>query len=188
MTYLIAGVVLWSIAHLLPAVAPEVRSNLAQKFGEGPYKGLFALDIVIALALIIVGWKAATPAELYVPPFYNSQISSAFVIIAILLMVASTLPNSLRRYVRHPQMTAVIFWGIGHLLSNGDSRSIVLFGGLALWAALEMVFISKRDGEWQRPETVPFSKDLLTAVTTAAICAAVIYFHAALFGVSPIPV
>jgi uncharacterized membrane protein len=188
MTYLIAGVVLWSISHLLPAAAPEVRSNLAQKFGEGPYKGLFSLDIVIALALIIVGWKAATPAQLYVPPFYNSQISSAFVIMAILLMIASTLPNNLRRYVRHPQMMAVIFWGVGHLLSNGDSRSVVLFGSLALWAALEMVFISKRDGEWQRPESVPLSKDLITAVATAAICAAVIYFHAALFGVSPIPV
>jgi uncharacterized membrane protein len=188
MTYLIAGVVLWSVAHLVPAVAPDVRNNLAQKFGEGPYKGLFALDIVIALALIIYGWKSATPAELYVPRFYNSSISSAFVIMAILLMVASTIPNNLRRYVRHPQMMAVVFWGIGHLLSNGDSRSVILFGGLTLWAALEMVFISKRDGEWQQPETVPFSRDLLTAVATAAICAAVIHFHAALFGVSPIPV
>ncbi len=188
MTYLIAGVVLWSVTHLVPAVAPDVRNNLAQKFGEGPYKGLFALAIVIALALIIVGWKTATPRELYIPPFYNSQISSAFVIMAILLIVASSLPNNLRRYVRHPQMMAVTFWGVGHLLTNGDSRSVVLFGGLTLWAVLEMVFISKRDGEWQRPETVPLSKDLITAVATAAICAAVIHFHAALFGVSPIPV
>ena len=122
------------------------------------------------------------------PPFYNSQITSAFVIMAILLMVASVLPNNLRRYVRHPQMMAVEFWGVGHLLSNGDSRSIVLFGGLTLWAVLESYFISKRDGEWQQPETVPLSKDLITAVATAALCAAVIHFHAALFGVSPIPV
>jgi uncharacterized membrane protein len=187
MTLLIAGVVLWTIAHLVPAAFPGVRANLATKFGEVPYKGLFALDIIIALVLIVFGWKAAIPTAIYAPPLYGSPIPSAFLVLAILLMVASSMPNNLKRFIRHPQMAAVLCWSAGHLLTNGDSRSIVLFGGFAVWAVLEVVFINKRDGEWQKPVSVPLLKDVITAVVAAVVFAALVYFHASLFGVSPIP-
>lgn len=186
MALLIAGVTLWSLAHLFPAVAPGVRANLAGKFGEGPYKGLFAIDIVIALGLIIFGWKTAIPTSLYAPPAISDKIPQAFIILAFVLFVASSLPNNLKRYIRHPQMGAVICWGISHLLTNGDSRSIVLFGGFTVWAVLEMFFINKRDGEWQRPSTVPLVQDIITAIVAAAVFAAIVYFHAALFGVAAI--
>jgi uncharacterized membrane protein len=188
MTLLIAGVVLWTIAHLLPAIAPEVRNNLASRFGEGPYKALFAFDIILALALIVFGWKSATPTALYAPPMYGSSIPSTALLLAVLLMVASSMPNNLRRYVRHPQMTAVLFWSASHLLTNGDSRSLVLFGGLGMWAILEIVFINKRDGEKPKPDSVPLLKDVITAGVSVLIFAALLNFHASLFGVSPIPV
>jgi len=98
MTLLIAGLVLWSITHLFPATLPGVRANLAAKLGEGPYKGLFALDIIIALALIVFGWKSAIPAAIYAAPLYGSPIPSAFLILAVLLLVASALPNNLTQY------------------------------------------------------------------------------------------
>lgn len=186
MALLIAGVTLWTLAHLFPAVAPGVRANLAGKFGEGPYKGLFAFDIVLALGLIIFGWKTAIPTSLYAPPDISDKIPLVFIIFAFVLFVASSLPNNLKRYVRHPQMGAVICWGIGHLLTNGDSRSVVLFGGLTAWALLEVLFINKRDGEWERPASVPLGGDITTAVVAAAVFAAVVYFHAALFGVAAI--
>lgn len=184
MTMLIAGVVLWSVTHLLPAAVPGVRANLVGKFGAGPYKGLFALDIIIALVLIVFGWKAATPAWIYTPPLHNSTIPLAAIVLAVVLVVASSTQNNLKRYLRHPQMTAVLLWGGGHLLLNGDSRSVVLFGGLTLWAALEVIFINKRDGLWQKPDSVPFVKDVITGVIATAVIAALIYFHASLFGVS----
>lgn len=187
MTMLIAGIVLWSITHLLPAIAPGVRANLVGKFGASPYKGLFALDIIIAVVLIVFGWKAAVPASIYAPPLYGSAIPMAAIMLAIVLLVASSTPNNLRRYVRHPQMTAVLLWGVGHLLQNGDSRSIVLFGGLTIWALLEMILINKRDGQWQRPDSVPFVKDIISGVIATAAIAVLIWFHATLFGVPPIP-
>ena len=187
MTLLIAGVVLWSFAHLVPAALPGVRANLIAKLGEGPYKGLFALDIIIALALIVFGWKSAIPAALYAPPLYGSPIPSAFLVLAILLLVASSLPNNLKRFIRHPQMASVVCWSAGHLLTNGDSRSLVLFGGFAVWAILEVVFINKRDGEWQKPNSVPLLSDAITAVVAVAVFAALVYFHASLFGVAAVP-
>ena len=188
MTLLIAGVVLWTITHLSPAAVPQVRAHFANKLGEWPYKGLFALDIILALVLIVFGWKAAAPSAIYAPPLYGSPIPSVFLLLAILLFASSSTHNNLRRFVRHPQMTAVVFWSIGHLLVNGDSRSLVLFGGLAIWAVLEMIFINKRDGAWEKPDPVPFVEDLITAAIAAVVFAALVYFHASLFGVSAIPV
>lgn len=187
MTLLIAGVVLWSIVHLIPSVAPSLRANLVGKFGEGPWKGVFALDIVIALALIVFGWKSATPEFVYAPPMYGSPIPSIFIALAVLLLVTSITPNNLKRIIRHPQMTAVVFWGVGHLLTNGDSRSIVLFGGMTAWAVLEMLFINKRDGAWEKPTAVAHFKDAISVAAAAAVFAGLIYFHATWFGVSPLP-
>ena len=187
MPLLIAGVVFWSFAHLVPATLPGVRANLIAKLGEAPYKGLFALDIIIALALIVFGWKSAIPTALYAPPMVAGSVPSVFLFLSILLLVASSMPNNLKRFVRHPQMASVVLWSAGHLLTNGDSRSIVLFGGLAIWAILEIVFINRRDGEWHKPKSGPLVSDAITVVVAVAVFAALVYFHASLFGVSPIP-
>ena len=186
MALLIAGVVFWSVTHLFPATAPGVRTSLVGKLGLGPYKGLFALDIVLALALIVYGWKTAAPTSLYVPPLYGSPLPSALILIAMVLLVASSMPNNLKRLIRHPQMTAVVFWGGGHLLTNGDSRSTILFGGLVVWAVLEMFFINRRDGQWRKPDRVAVTKDVVMVLIGAAATAIVIYFHTSLFGVPAI--
>ena len=49
--------------------------------------------------------------------------------------------------IRHPQLTAVKLWAVAHLLVNGDSASLLLFGGLLVWAVLEVVIINKQDGK-----------------------------------------
>lgn len=187
MTLLIAGVVLWTAAHLLPAVAPGVRANLVNKLGEGPYKGLFAVDILIALGLIVFGWKAASPTAIYAPPLYGSIVPTVLIVIAIFLFVVSSTPNNFKRFVRHPQMTAVLFWSTGHLLANGDSRSLLLFGGLGIWALLEIIFINRRDGSWDKSASVPALQSIITVVVAVAVAAALAHFHASLFGVAVVP-
>ena len=187
MALLIAGVVLWSIAHLVPSTAPGVRANLAGKLGEGPYKGLFAIDILLALGLIIFGWRSAVPTAVYAPPLFDSQIPVALIAVGIILFVASATPNNIKRFIRHPQMTAVILWSSGHLLANGDSRSLVLFGSFGAWAVLEIIFINKRDGVWNKPDAVPALKGLLTIVLAVIVILALARFHAAFSGVAIIP-
>ncbi|MCH9693935.1 MAG: NnrU family protein [Gammaproteobacteria bacterium] len=186
MAILIAGVVFWSAAHLLPALLPTVRNKLANKLGEGPYKGLFALDILLALGLIIYGWKTATTTLLYAPPLYGSPIVGFMMLLALVLFVASSAPTNLKRFIRHPQMMAVVLWGAAHLLSNGDSRSVILFGGLSVWALLEMVFISRRDGVWKKPSAKPATADLIVIVIAVIAFAALLNFHSYLFGVDAI--
>ena len=187
MTLLLAGVVLWCAAHLSLSVAPAVRANLAARLGERPFKGLFAIDIVIALVLIVMGWKAATPAAIYAPPLTGNPVPLVILALAILLFVTSKTPNNLKRYIRHPQLSAVLLWGIAHLLTNGDSRSLVLFGGLAIWAILEMIFINRRDGAWSKAASVPVIKDVISVAVAAVVFTMLIYFHESLFGVAVIP-
>ena len=43
MALLLLGVLLWSAAHLLKSVAPDLRKRLGDSVGEGPYMGLFSL-------------------------------------------------------------------------------------------------------------------------------------------------
>lgn len=183
MALLIAGVVLWSIAHLVPSAVPGVRVNLVGKLGEGPFKGLFAVDILLALGLIIFGWRSAIPTAVYAPPLSDSQIPAILIAIGITLIVVSATPNNIKRLIRHPQMSAVILWSGGHLLTNGDSRSLVVFGGLGVWAILEIVFINKRDGAWDKPDAVPVMKDLLTMVLAVIVILALARFHTAFSGV-----
>jgi uncharacterized membrane protein len=186
MALLLVGVVLWSVTHLFPAVVPGIRANLVRKFGEGPYKGLYALDILLSLVLIVYGWRTTMPVALYEPPMHSNPFLTVALTLAILLFVASSTPNNFRRYVRHPQMAAVVTWGVAHLLTNGDSRSVILFGGLSIWAILEIGFINNRDGRWKRPDSVPLAKDLVAVFIAAGASALLVYFHAAIFGVPAI--
>ena len=186
MTWLIIGVAWWSAVHLFSSIMPRQRAWFVDKLGEGRFKGLFALDIVIALALIIYGWRSADVVPVYSPPLIGSPLVPVLMFISFLLFAAASAPGNIKRFVRHPMLAGMALWGATHLLANGDSRSIVLFGGLGLWALLEIVTINRRDGAWQKADAVPFAKDISTVVATAVIFAIVAYAHQWAFGVPAI--
>lgn len=186
MTILVLGIILFCLVHLLPAMLPSVRGALQEKLGENPYKGLFSLLIIGSLVIIVVGWKAATPAVIYAPPLPPNLLSALLIFLGLVLFFASQTNGNIKRFIRHPQMTGTILWGVAHLLVNGDSRSVALFGGLTLWAVLEILLINKRDGAWQKPGPAPLKYDIIPLVIGAVAFGAVMHFHATLFGVSAI--
>lgn len=185
MSLLIAGLLIFTIVHLLPAAAPDVRARLVGQMGENAYRGVFSIVIVASLVIIVFGWKAATPTAIYTPPVAGGPVIAALVFFAFVLFVASKARTNYKRFIRHPQMAAVILWSIAHLLVNGDSRSLVLFGGLGIWAVLEIVLCNRRDGERAKPDVVPFSADMIVAIIAGAAFFALFYLHRALFGVLP---
>ncbi len=182
MSILIAGVVLWTIAHLFPAVFVTQRGSIRDRLGSNAYRGVFSLVILASLLMIVFGWRNAIPTAVYAPPLAANVLVILFILPAIILFAASGAPGNIKRFVRHPQMTGVILWSAGHLLANGDSRSVVLFGGLGIWAILEIAFINRRDGAWEKPPKAPVSGDLITVVIGAVVFAALAYFHEGLSG------
>ncbi len=187
MAVLICGVLLWSCVHLFPSVMPGVRSALITKLGNKPYRGLFALDIVIALALIVIGWRMADVRLLYVPPLHGSLVVPALVFVAFALFAAANSPGNIKRLLRHPMLTGVVIWSGAHLLANGENRSVVLFGGLGAWALLSMFLINRRDGARVRPPAAPVARDAITVLASGVLFGIVLYFHKSLFGVPALP-
>lgn len=179
------GVLLWSGTHLLPAALPGLRARLIARLGENGYKGLFTLAMVLAIYLVISGWKAAPIEFVYAPPGWGRHLTALLVLAGFVLFFAPYPANNFKRLLRHPQLTGVALWGAGHLLANGESRSIVLFGGLAAWAIVEAVMINRRDGARLRPPPAPRRNDLLLLVGAAVAYLAVAVAHPWLFGVAP---
>lgn len=187
MTWLVFGVFIWSLTHLFPAMLPDARGRLFERLGENAYKGVYSLCIIFGLVLIVAGWRSVTPTAFYAPPMAPNPLVSLLVLAALILFAASAIPGNLRRYVRHPQMAAVILWGVAHLLTNGSNRAVVLFGGLTLWAVLEIVLCNKRDGAWQKPAKAAVKSDVITVATGLVVFGILAYFHRTFFGAVAIP-
>jgi len=182
MTRLVLGVLLWSVVHFIPAIASDLKKNIVSRFGDYPYKGVFALIMFLAIYLIISGWKAAAPEVIYIPPDWGGYAAAVLVLIGFVLFLAPYPPNNLKRLLRHPQLMGMIFWGVGHLLANGDTRSVVFFGGLAAWALVEMLLLNRRDGVWTKPVAVPGKRDFALVLFSALVYLTFLYTHAMLFG------
>jgi uncharacterized membrane protein len=162
-----------------------LRGSLLAGLGENRYRGLFSLVIVASLVLIVLGWRAAAPAAIYAPPLDGGPVTSGLMLIAFVLFVAAQSGSNIKRFVRHPQMVSVILWSGTHLLANGDSRSIALFGGLGLWAIAEILLCNRRDGKWRKADRAATRVDVITVVIAGIGFALIGYFHQALFGVMP---
>ncbi len=186
MIWLFLGVLLFASVHLLPT-APATRGRVVERLGEQPYKGLFSLGIAGGIVLMVIGWRASVPSYLYAPPSWGVTVAIPLVFVALVLFVASKLPTNLKRLIRHPQLTGVATWAGAHLLANGDSRSLVLFGGIGLWAIVEMGLLSRRDGAWQRPEPLPLVAELKPLIGAAVAFAVLFLVRPYIAGVSPLP-
>lgn len=187
MLLMILGILLWAATHLAVSMRPAARAGLIGRMGAGPYKGLFSLVLIVALILIIGGWKSQLPTSLWNPPAFMRHITMLLMPFAVILFISARAPTDIKQVIRHPQLTGVKLWAVAHLLSNGETRSVVLFGGLLAWAVLEVIFINRRDGAWQRPPRVGLAKTLVSAVVGLVLTAVLVYAHPWLSGMPLLP-
>lgn len=186
MTLLVLGVILWAAVHLMPSAFRSLRTQIIHKVGEIPYKGMFASMIILSLVLIVMGWRSIEPNALYIPPAWAGSVTMLLMINAFVLFVVAQHPSRIKRLIRHPQLTGVAVWSVAHLISNGETRSLILFGGLGLWALLEIHMLNRRDGEWIKPEAPSLMIEFRgIAIGVVAFVIAVL-LHPYFAGVSPI--
>ena len=180
MTMLIFGVLLWSVVHLFPILLPTVRAGLIDRMGEGPYKGLFTLLIVLSLVLMVFGWRVAGEAG-YIGDIYSEDwtrhLTHLLLLISIILFGAAKAPTRIRRIIRNPMLTGMALWAIGHLLVNNDARSLVLFGGMLLWSVISIVGTNKRDGAYTPPEVGSWGREVRIVLICVIVYAILIVAH-----------
>ena len=177
MPLLISGLALWALAHLFPVVARGRRNRVADTLGANAYRGLFSTVILAAVALMIFGWRSALATPIYQPPPWGSAVNYGLMAVAVLLFAASYSKNNLKRIIRHPQLAGILAWGLGHLIANGSMRSVVLFGGLVVWALVAMVALNRRDETWKKSDPVPIIWDGVLVAISTGVFFAILFFH-----------
>ena len=187
MFWLALGVVLWSVVHFVPSLALGLKSRLVERLGKGGYRAAFSVVVVISVALMVLGWRSTEPEVVYIPPVWAPSVAGILMVLGFLLFGAAKYRTVIKRYVRHPQLTGVVVWAFAHLLANGDDRSLLLFGGLGLWALVEMPLINAREGEWVKPEAPSLGVEVRGAAISLAILVVAVLLHPYFAGVSPAP-
>jgi uncharacterized membrane protein len=124
------------------------------------------------------------------------------------LLMADTPAQGIHRVTRHPFLWGVAVWAFVHLIANGDVASLVLFGSLFVLAFVGMISIDAKrktacGRHWDSYATatsiIPLQaikegrNTLVIAefkvwqlIVALVLYLAVMHFHQALFGVSPL--
>ena len=187
MTYLIVGVLLWSFVHMVPAVPMGIRASIIKRTGEGPYKGLFALLIIVSMVLMVLGWKSLPREFIYELPVWADVVCWVSMLAMSILFFAPYMQTNISRLLRHPQLTGIVLCGASHVLASGQLRSLVLFGGIGAWALIEIMLINRRDGSWQKPGPVSFMSDFKLLIAGLGFFLLFVFIHEDIFGAVIVP-
>ncbi|WP_204115079.1 NnrU family protein [Shimia biformata] len=172
MIWLVLGVALWAAAHMFKRIAPDARKNMGEKG-----KGVVALALAASVVLMVLGYRAAPVVDLWYPPAWTLHLNNLLVLVAIFLMSPAPRKGKIFNKMRHPQLAGFRAWAFAHLLVNGDLASVILFGGLFIWAAAEVVMINKAEGDWQPTQTGTYAKDAMFLVASLILMAIIGYIH-----------
>ncbi len=176
---LVAGLALWTGAHLWKRIAPASRA----RFGDAG-KGMVAVLIVASIILMVIGYRGA-----YGPVWWGRSpalvgINNLLMVFAFYLYAASGAKTWITSKVKNPQLTGFKIWAFAHLLVNGDLASFVLFGGLLAWAVAEVIVLKRAGVPWEPPHPVPVKKEVTAIMATVVVTAVVMAIHYWL-GVTP---
>ena len=179
MLILIVGMLVFLGIHTVP-MQRGLRQNLVERLGEGPYKGLFALTAFVGLGLIIVGKGTAAFVPLYPPVPGARHLAMTLMPLALILVLAGSLPGNIKRFVPNPMLTGVKLRAVRHLLANGDVASVILVGGFLAWAVLDVISL-KRRGVAKPAQRVSPGWDAAAVLGGAVLYGLLMQYHAALF-------
>lgn len=151
MTLLILAALLWVGLHVGIA-GTRARAALVARLGEGGFRGAFSLASAVSITLLVLAWRNAETAPLWVAPRALGWLLVVAMLLAFILFAGSLMtrnatslgqeaslssePRGMLRITRHPMLLAFGLWGAVHVIGNGDSASLVFFGAFLLTAAL----------------------------------------------------
>lgn len=187
MAMLIFGVLLWSGVHFVSSVGLPLKRRLIGSLGENGYKSVYSVALLVSIALMVFGWRSINPDHLWYLGEGARYATILLVLLAIILIQGMHYRAWFKQFLRHPMLLGTAVWAGAHLLVNGDSRSLVLFGGIGLWALIEIPVINARDGAWEKSAIAPASTQALHLGISLAIFVVLYLLHPYFAGVPVIP-
>jgi uncharacterized membrane protein len=143
MLFLLSALLLFGIIHINPAM-PRWKAHAVSTFGKayGPVYGTLTLVLFVT---VIWAFRTAESVEVYAAPSWGRYANFGFSLIGFLCLGIFAFRGSWRNSLKYPMAIGVSFWAFGHLLANGDLRSVVMFGGLAAIAILFALLKQRND-------------------------------------------
>ncbi len=184
MSLLIAGLILWTLAHYFKRLMPERRAALGNAG-----KGIVAIVLFLSVGFMVMGYKAADFIPVWQPPAFMVHVNNTLMLLAFWIYGSSAAKGAKAwpaYKIRHPQLTAFKTWALAHLLVNGDLASILLFGGLLGWAVGSVILINKAEPDWTASAHAGAGGYIRHAIISLIIFAIVVSIHIWL-GVWPFP-
>lgn len=183
MLLFVSGLVLFLGTHFFTAFARSTREQAVGSLSENGYKGLYSVIALIGFVLIIVGWPNASVASIYSPPYFLRHVTYLLMLPAVILLVSAYAPaGRIAAMTKHPMITGVKIWAFAHLLSNGDLRSVLLFGGFLVFAVFDRIAVKRRNAPTRKAG--PVMNDIIVIVVGLAGYAAILfYLHPYIAGV-----
>jgi len=187
MTLLILGLALWWASHLFPIYMTDRRAALIARMGRGRYRGAFAVVSLIAVVLMVIGYRQAEFVNLWFPPAWTVHLNNLLMVLAVFVIGARDFNSFVRHRIRHPMLTGVKIWAVAHLLVNGDLASVILFGGLLAWAVVAVIGSNRRDGAWVRPPAGDLAGLVRHLIVAVVVFGVIVGIHGPLLGIWTFP-
>lgn len=218
MTEFLLSLLVFLASHVLPA-RTGLRAWAIGRIGHGPYMTAYSI-VSLAIVIWIVAAAGRAPyVELWPQASWQAWAPLLVMPFALVLLTAGLIqPNPLSislmragrpdtaigiaRITRHPVLWGFGLWALAHVIPNGDLVSVILFGGLGVFAFAGMAVLDRRrrremgDGAWadrvREATTVPFGAIFAGRTLAAAALGIAVYLallfggHAALFGADPL--
>lgn len=144
--------------HVVPAW-PALRQRLITLLGRRTYFSVYSLLSIVALIWVFQAALALDFIPLWEPAAWQAWATFILAPLGVFLVLAglfSENPLSVSIFqgtgkkgaivgiTRHPVLWGFLLWAVGHVIANGDLRSLVLFGGFALFAIGGFFMVEKR--------------------------------------------
>ena len=136
--------------------------------------------LVLSVVLMVIGYRGAEGAVFWGRSPAMVGINNLLMVVAFYIYasgMAKSERNWLGHKLRHPQLIGFSVWAVAHLLVNGDVPSLILFGGLLLWALAEMALINGAEPNWTPVPRGGAKKEIRVVVITLVLVAVVMAIH-----------
>jgi len=185
MYFLVTGTVIFFAVHFYSAFRTRVPGKDArERLGYAKFMGIYSVVSLLGFGLMVWGYGLARPSsQIFVPPAWGMYVSWILMLPAFILLAASYLPRGfIKDFVKHPMLVATILWSFGHLMANGETNSVILFGSFLAFAVVDRIRVSSRPEPIKK---VSPSGDLIAmGLGCILYFATLIYLHPKLIGVA----
>lgn len=160
LTFLIVAAFAFLLTHL--GLSSHVaRTPLIDAIGPQGFLGFYSVVAFATLGWLIYEYsRTQSSIYLWLPGSALFIVTKVLVFVACLSLFPGVLsrnptavmqqsalenePSGMLRITRHPVQWGILLWSLGHLIANGDVRSLVFFGSFAVLAAIGPLLSDRR--------------------------------------------